>query len=293
MIDVIFNRQAVLEAAGEGHFIGIFQFSAEGDASGDGGDADTGVGEFFLYIIDSSVALDIGAEGEDQFFCLFFCYAVQEGFDVQLIRAYAIQWGDDTAEYMVHTVKLLGGFDGHYLSERFHYADEGLFSAGIGTDGAAVCIGHIVAFLAESNLVAHTGDGFAEEADRFFFLFQEVQNEAESGFATDTGQFREFVHGCFHQLGGEDHVAKLGLIFELFEVDFYLIFPVRAYAEVIFPRDNDFRLSLQFVIARIPFSVAVAIVQNPDLVVGRHQEWDVDAGSVQWDGLFEHIVGKE
>ena len=37
-LDIIFNGDAVADALGQGHFIGIFEFAAKRDAPGNGGD---------------------------------------------------------------------------------------------------------------------------------------------------------------------------------------------------------------------------------------------------------------
>ncbi|MEN9497364.1 MAG: hypothetical protein RL750_263, partial [Bacteroidota bacterium] len=42
--DVFLYGQSILEATSQGHFVGVFQFAAEGDAAGDGGESKRLVG---------------------------------------------------------------------------------------------------------------------------------------------------------------------------------------------------------------------------------------------------------
>jgi hypothetical protein len=81
---IAFYGQPVLKASGQGHFVGIFQFAAKGNATGNGGDADvewlsTGSsGQLLLDIIDSRIALYIRIKGKYEFFCFFFFYPVNQ-----------------------------------------------------------------------------------------------------------------------------------------------------------------------------------------------------------------------
>ena len=59
MLHILFNRQAVGNAAGKGHFIGILQFATEGYAPGYGSDLYRCTLKFFLNVIYGGIALDV------------------------------------------------------------------------------------------------------------------------------------------------------------------------------------------------------------------------------------------
>ena len=61
MTHVFFHWQPVLQTAGQGHFISIFQFAAKGNTSGNGGNIAMEVLQFFLNIVYGSIALYIWA----------------------------------------------------------------------------------------------------------------------------------------------------------------------------------------------------------------------------------------
>jgi hypothetical protein len=156
------HRQAVLQAAGEGHFVGIFEFTAEGDAAGNSRNLHREGLDLFLDVIDSGVALDVGIEREDQFGCRFFLDAVHQRLDRQLIGADAVQRGNDAAEYMVQSVVLLGALNGDHIADGFHYADKILAAHAVGTNAADIAIGYIEATITKFDLPAHPRHYFAK-----------------------------------------------------------------------------------------------------------------------------------
>lgn len=75
---IAFNREAVLQAAGQRHFIGIFQFAAKGNAAGNSGDADSMRLYFFLDIKNGGIALDGWTKRKNDLLHLVFLYPVNE-----------------------------------------------------------------------------------------------------------------------------------------------------------------------------------------------------------------------
>ena len=64
LLYILLNGQAVGNAAGQRHFIGIFKLSAKCNTACDGSDAAGQVRYFFLDIINGGIALDIRTERE-------------------------------------------------------------------------------------------------------------------------------------------------------------------------------------------------------------------------------------
>ena len=85
--DIAFDGHAIGEASCECHLIGILELAAKGNAARDGGDLARQLLDLFLNVVNGGIALYIGIERKDQFFCGFFADAVYERSYVQLIWA--------------------------------------------------------------------------------------------------------------------------------------------------------------------------------------------------------------
>src|SRR5215213_6873259 len=91
LFEILANRKPVADASREGHFISIFEFSAERDPTCDSGYFTVGLLHFFLDIVDSSVTLDVWVESKDELFDFFFLNSLNQRFNAQLVRSDAIQ----------------------------------------------------------------------------------------------------------------------------------------------------------------------------------------------------------
>lgn len=181
-MDIVLNRDAVADAFGQRHLIGIFQLTAKSDAPGDGGDFQR---EFFQLpadIINGGVALDIRVEGKNQFLDVSFCYPRHQGFDVKLIGANAIKRRNDAPEDMVNAIELLGAFDRNHIPDVFHHTNKFLPAGGIAADIAELSIGNILATFAEFDLLSHGGYAVAEMLNGSALLFDQVQCQPEGSF---------------------------------------------------------------------------------------------------------------
>ena len=85
------HRQSILKASRKSHFISVFQFASESNASCDGSDLDI-CRQLFLDIIDRGVALDSGVEGKYDLLSILFLYPGYQGPDRQLVRTNTIEW---------------------------------------------------------------------------------------------------------------------------------------------------------------------------------------------------------
>src|SRR5678815_1884621 len=73
---ILFDGQTILKAAGQGHFIGIFELSAECYTSCNGSDMNSCVLQLLLDIIYSCIALYVWIQRKNDLFCFFFLYPV-------------------------------------------------------------------------------------------------------------------------------------------------------------------------------------------------------------------------
>lgn len=185
LLHVAVYGKPVPDAFCERHFIGEFKFPSKGNTPGNGGELELGVVEFFPDIINGCVSLYGGAQGENYFFCCFLAGTCYKGFDGQLIRTNAIQWGNDPPQYMVQATVLFRGFNGNDVADIFHYADGITFSGSIAANRAKVVIGDVEALFAEPDFPPHAQDGFTELGNCGLFLLEQVQHQPQSCFLTD------------------------------------------------------------------------------------------------------------
>src|SRR4030095_6789030 len=75
---ILFNRQTILKTAGQGHFIGIFEFAAECNASCDGSDMNICMLQLLLYIIYSGIPLYVRIQSKNDLFGFFFLYTIDK-----------------------------------------------------------------------------------------------------------------------------------------------------------------------------------------------------------------------
>lgn len=181
------DRQAVGDATGQGHFIGVFEFAAKSNTPGNGGNFYRLFFQLAGDVINSGIALNIGVEGKDDFLHAILGHALDQRFDVQLVWAHAVEWGDDATEHMVFSIELLGAFNRDNVADVFHHTYYLRLAGMIAADIALILVGDVEAGTAELNVAAQGGDGLAELFHRLFVLLDEVQHESEGGFLSDPG----------------------------------------------------------------------------------------------------------
>jgi len=208
---ILLHGQAVGNTAGKRHLVCIFQLTSKGDAPGDRGDLAGQRGHSFLDIINGGIPLYVGVEREQQFGGPFFFHALQERFDMELCGPDAIQRGNDTAQYVVGAVVLLGAFDGDHIPDILHYADQVLVAERIGTGAADIAIADIVTALAEFDVFPQARDRFAELRHLGQVLFQQVQHQPQGGLPANPRQPGEFRHRIFKKRRRELHLQKYEL----------------------------------------------------------------------------------
>ena len=99
------NTLADQQGVAESDFIGEFEPRAGGQAVRDASDLQSGAGEPLGEVAAGRIALDIGAQGDDDFLNALLAKTFLELSDAQIFRADAIQRGDLSAEHMVLAVK--------------------------------------------------------------------------------------------------------------------------------------------------------------------------------------------
>src|SRR5690606_40051236 len=130
------------------HSIGVLPLSATGNAAGNGGDlyrAARYALQLFGKVIDSGISFNGGAQAHDHLAHLLLLHPFPQGMNVQLIRANAVNGGDDAAQHMVYAVVLLGVLNGHYIAYVLHYAYHGLVAGVGGANAAYLFVRYIMA----------------------------------------------------------------------------------------------------------------------------------------------------
>ncbi len=98
---------------------------------------------------------------------------------------------------MIGAIELLGAFQGNNITDILHHADSILLAHRVGTNGANIRIGYIVAALAKLDFAAHTGHHITEMLYVFRFLLQQMKHQTKGCFTTDSGQLGKLVYGIF------------------------------------------------------------------------------------------------
>lgn len=152
----------------------------------------------FVEIEGGGVAFHSGGQGEDYFVdgrgdALL--HALDEGVDIEVADADAVDGRDDPSEYVVEALVLLCVFDGHNVLHVFHHADDALRALGAGADGACVGVAEAVADVAVVYVGGETVDGVGELHDFGGGLFEQVEGEPQCGAFAHTGECGE-VFDC-------------------------------------------------------------------------------------------------
>ena len=167
----------------KGHFVGILQFSAKGNAPGDRGDL-YGPGlcaghgsQFFTDVVDGGIALDGWAECKYDLGCFFRFDASDQCINGKFSRTDAVKRGDDSTQHMVNAIELLGAFYGDHIPDIFHHTDHILPAHGIAADVAEFFIGNILTTAAEFYLVPHFCDHRTELVHLTGILFNKMKHQ--------------------------------------------------------------------------------------------------------------------
>ena len=84
--------------------------------------------KFFLNIVNSGIPLYIGIKRKNELLGMFLLNAIDQCFNIELIGANTIQWGNNAAKHMIGAVKLLGALNGDDIPDGFHDANGFLFT---------------------------------------------------------------------------------------------------------------------------------------------------------------------
>jgi len=98
---------------------------------------------------------------------------------------------------MVQTVELLCVFNRHHIADIFHNTNHMLVAGVIAANLANVGVGNVMTDFAVLYLAAQLNETVAKIFYCFNILPQQKQHEPQRAFATDSGQFREFVYCVF------------------------------------------------------------------------------------------------
>ena len=187
-------------------FVGVFEIGAHGNADTDASNADTERLEEFGEVNGGGFAFSGGIGGDDDLVDGAALEALDEGLDVELLRAASLEWGEGTAKDVVHAVVGAGLLDGKDIVGLFDDADGAFVAGGAGAIEARVGIGDVVAGRAGADLLLGVANGVGEAESVFGSGAEDVEGEALGGFLADAGEVLQFVDQTFNRSGKIRHV---------------------------------------------------------------------------------------
>jgi hypothetical protein len=188
------------------HFIRVFEIGANGNTDTDARDAHAERLEELREINGSSFAFSGGVGGDDDFVHAAAFEALDQGFDVELLRAAALKGRKRAAEDVVHTAVGAGLFDSENVVWLFDDTDGAFVAGGAGAVEAGIGVGDVVASGAGSDLFFGIANGVGEAKGVFRCGAQDVERKALGSFLADTGKMFQFVDQSFNWSGKIRHV---------------------------------------------------------------------------------------
>ena len=198
MMNLLCKGDAVDNAAAEGNLVGVFEVVADGDTAGDGGDFDTQRGKLFVEIEGGGVAVHGGRQGQDDLVDVrgdALLDTLDEGIDIEVADADAVDRRDDTAQHVVEALVLLRVLDGHDVLHILHHTDDALVPFGAGADGTGVGVAEAVADVAVVDVGGEAVDSVGEQQHLVSRLFEQMEGETECGTLAYTRQRGEVFDG--------------------------------------------------------------------------------------------------
>lgn len=195
--NVMFYCNTVADAFGQRHLIGILQFSAKGNAPGNGGNFYGNVFELFANVIDGGIALDVWAKGKYDFFDLLCFNPFYQCINGKLVGAHAIKRRNNTTQYVVKAIELLGTFYCNHVPDGFHHANGVIAPHAIAANIAQVCICNVKTTPAKFYFIPHAGNAVAEVQHIVFGPPKQMQYEAQGCFFANAREFGKFIHSIF------------------------------------------------------------------------------------------------
>ena len=162
----------------------------------------------FVEVEGGGVALHSGGEGEDDFVdgggdALL--HALDEGVNVEVANADAVNGGNYPSEDVVKALVLLCVLNSHNILHVFHHADDALVALGAGADGAGVGVAEAVANVAVVDVGGEAVDGVGQMEGLVSGLFEQVEGETQGRAFAYTGQGGEVFDGVGQGVGGQFH----------------------------------------------------------------------------------------
>ena len=128
-------------------------------------------------------------------------HALLQVFDSQLVRANAIERGDDALQDMVNALELAGFLHRDQIARLGDDAQPGMIAARVGTDVANFAFGIIVADAAELNAGFDRRQRLGQRPRFFFRQAHDIKCQTLGAFGADAGQLFKFTDQTRQRLG--------------------------------------------------------------------------------------------
>ena len=140
-----------------------------------------------------AITFECGVGGHDDFGDTLFADAVHQLVDREVFGADAFERSDAATEDVIHAPPDTGGFEGDDISRLFHDADGVLIASRVAAHAADGFFGEVEADGAAADCGFDIADGICQRGGFCGGDIEDVIGEAFGGFATDSGQFTEFI----------------------------------------------------------------------------------------------------
>lgn len=195
-------------ASPQSYLIGVLQLSAEGYPTGNVTNGYVDALKLAVNEVDGGISFDRWADGHDDFLCVPMFCPFHQGVNIQVGRANAFNWCNDTTQNMVQPTELLRILNGHHVADGFYDANQGLIAAGIPANRANVLIRQIATLRTVLNVLPHRRNGTRKMDTVLRWALYQMQYEAQGCFFSYSGQRGESVNGFFDKFGGELHLES-------------------------------------------------------------------------------------
>ena len=199
---VVSGKQSpVHDGTPQRHFVGVFQFIADGDTPGNDAQFHIKPGKFTEDVKIGRIAFHRGAECQDYFPDAASLHTFDEAVILQVRRADAVHRGNDSSLNMVKSLELLRILHRHNILNVLYDADGRCIALRIATQPADLRIGYVVTHLAVFHFMLKCYQGVAERLHHGSVLPQQIEHQPHRCLPSDARQLGKFIERLLQEGG--------------------------------------------------------------------------------------------